>query len=33
MSGYDKTKAELEVRPLTKGEKAHAKFIAANPDF
>lgn len=33
MAGEDKTKEELETRPLTKGERAHAIRIASNPDF
>lgn len=33
MSGYTKSKKTLESQPLTKGEKAHARRIAANPDF
>ena len=33
MSGADKDEEELEVRPLTKGEIAHAKSMAADPDM
>jgi hypothetical protein len=33
MSGKSKTKEDLDERPLTKGEKAHARTMAANPDM
>jgi hypothetical protein len=33
MAGWDKTAEDLEARPLTKGEKAHARRMAADPDM
>jgi len=33
MSGADKSADELEIRPLTKGEKAHARSMAKDPDM
>ena len=33
MSGYDKSAEDLASRPLTKGERAHARRMAADPDM